>query len=308
MVFLISKGVLMDIQQLQYFLKVAELEHMSKAADELNISQPALSATIRKMEDELQVELFSHEGRNIKLSKYGKIFQPYARNTVSEYHRYQEKLRKAKFDDEQVVRISMPPMFSFPELHQGMYSTFPDASILLKQGQTDDLFNQLKRGELDFIIMGAGLYEDKSINVEVISNDSMVMILPRNHPMAKVKKAKLSDFSGENFVNFSRPGGSSAPDSTDLEYFCEMAGFSPKIVYQAPYMYEIVNAVRSGLGISLAPKITLPQYRLDGISTVEITVPICYTHLRLYYLKNKKERPIVQDVRKYIVDYFANKQ
>ena len=298
----------MDIQQLHYFLKVAELEHMSKAADELNISQPALSATIRKMEDELQVELFSHEGRNIKLSKYGKIFQPYARNTVSEYHRYEEKLRKAKEDDEQMVRISMPPMFSFPELHKKMYSEFPDASIMLKQGQTDDLFNQLKRGELDFIIMGTGRYEDKSIQVEVISNDSMLMLVPNDHPMAKQKSATLSEFAGENFVNLSRPGGSSAPDSTDLEFFCEMAGFSPKIVFQAPYMFEIVNAVRSGLGISLVPQITLPQYSMEGLSLVEITEPHCYTHLRMYYLKNKRQRPIVEAVRRFIVDYFADRK
>jgi len=296
----------MDIQQLQFFLKIAELEHMSKAAAELNISQPALSATIRKMEDELMVELFVREGRNIKLSKYGKIFQTYARNTVTEYHRYLELLRKAKWDEEQVVRVSMPPMFSFPELHKGMYSAFPNASIMLRQGHTEDLFQQLKSGELDFIIMGAGRYVDDSIHTEVISNDPMVMILPKNHPMAGMTQARLSDFAGENFVNFSRPGGSSSSDSTDVEYFCEMAGFTPKIVYQAPFMYEIVNAVRSGTGVSLVPKITLPQYSLEGLSLVEITVPTCYTHLRLYYMKNKKPRPIVEDVRQFIVNYFAN--
>lgn len=295
----------MEIDHLRYFLKVAELEHMSKAADELSISQPALSAIIKKLEDELGVELFLREGRNIKLSKYGKIFQPYARNTISEYYRYQDKLKKAKFEEEQLVRIAMPPLFSFPELHKGMYSTFPDASIMLKQGQTDDLFNQLKRGELDFILMGAGRFEDKDIVVETLSNDPMIMVVPEQHPMAKQKEAKLIDFKDENFVNFSRPGGSSAPDSTDLEYFCELSGFSPKIVYQAPYMYEIVNAVRNGLGVSLSPKITLPQYNLSGLSQVEIVEPKCMTHLRLYYPKNKKERPIVAELRNYVTNYFT---
>ena len=119
-------------------------------------------------------------------------------------------------------------------------------------------------------------------------------------------RAPLADFAEENFVNFSRPGGSSASDSTDVEHFCEMAGFAPKIVYQAPFMYEIVNAVRSGAGVSLVPKITLPQYSLEGLSLVEITVPCCFTHLRLYYMKNKKARPIVEDVRQFIVIYFAS--
>lgn len=295
----------MDTQQLNFFLKVAELEHMSNAADELNISQPALSASIRKLEEELGTELFTREGRSIRLSKYGKLFLAYAKNAVDEYKKITQQLRTLRGEDEKQVRISMPPMFSFPKLLQSIYSTFPDASIVLKNCKMEDIFEQLKKGTLDFAILGAVIPNEIGLTVQTISNDKMVLLLPDTHPKAQLHSGRLIDFRDEHFINFSRPSSSSSIDTTDLEYYCELAGFNPRIVFQAPFMYEIVNAVKNGIGISLVPQVTLPQYNLDGISILEVNDPPCFTHLRMYYVKNNKERKIIKDIREHVINYFS---
>ena len=64
----------MELTQLRYFLKVAELQHITRAAEELYIAQPALTQTIHRLENELEVPLFSAKGRNIVLTKYGHFF------------------------------------------------------------------------------------------------------------------------------------------------------------------------------------------------------------------------------------------
>ena len=69
----------MNLLQLHYFRVVAECEHVSKAAEKLNISQPSLTATIHRLEDELNVPLFTRQGRGLTLTQYGKIWLKYVR-------------------------------------------------------------------------------------------------------------------------------------------------------------------------------------------------------------------------------------
>lgn len=68
----------MQLQWLYYFVTIAELEHYTRAAEKLKISQSNLSHAIKSMERELGAELFERQGRNVKLNKYGKLFLPYA--------------------------------------------------------------------------------------------------------------------------------------------------------------------------------------------------------------------------------------
>ena len=74
----------LNFTSLQYFQKTAELEHLTKAAEELHIAQPALSRTIRGLEQELNVTLFEHQGRNIRLTRDGHILLKHAQNFLKE--------------------------------------------------------------------------------------------------------------------------------------------------------------------------------------------------------------------------------
>lgn len=294
----------MELEQLIYFAKVAELEHMSKAAEELNLSQPALSVSIRRLEEELGVRLFERKGRNIVLNDYGKVFLEFALPAIKESQRVKAQLDEMKRKENSWVRISMPPVYSFPNLQKHLYAAFPDTMIELKSGRVSEMFSLLRDKEIDFCIIGAMLCEDARIHMQTITDDVMVMITRQDHPLAEKGCAALSQFSRDNFVNFSRPGGSDAT-TTDLEYYCRKAGFQPKIVFQAPIMYEIINAVRNGMGVSLVPQRSLPQYNLTGLTAVQITDPQCYTHLRMYWLKGGQERKAVVDVRNFIIRYFT---
>ena len=73
----------MNLQWLYYFDTIAELEHYTKAAEKLHVSQSNLSHAIKELENEVGAELFERKGRNIKLSKYGEIFLPYVRQTLN---------------------------------------------------------------------------------------------------------------------------------------------------------------------------------------------------------------------------------
>ena len=73
----------MNLQWLYYFDAIAELEHYTRAAEQLHVSQSNLSHAISELEEELGVELFERKGRNIRLTKYGELFRPYVKQSIT---------------------------------------------------------------------------------------------------------------------------------------------------------------------------------------------------------------------------------
>ena len=103
----------MNTEEITSFVKVAKLQHMTNAAAELNISQSALSSSIKKLELELGVRLFERRGRHIELNTYGEIFLRYAENMLLSLSQLEQELAEAKSAVENRVSIAMPPLYSW---------------------------------------------------------------------------------------------------------------------------------------------------------------------------------------------------
>ena len=85
----------MNLNQLHYFAKLAEVEHYTKAAEELSISQPSLSHAISNLEKELQVPLFERHGRNVTMTKYGEMFLKYVQDSLHILNLGVERIQEA---------------------------------------------------------------------------------------------------------------------------------------------------------------------------------------------------------------------
>ena len=101
----------MNTEEITSFVKVAKLQHMTNAAAELNISQSALSSSIKKLELELGVRLFERRGRHIELNTYGEIFLRYGENMLLSLSQLEQELAEAKSAVENQVSIAMPPLY-----------------------------------------------------------------------------------------------------------------------------------------------------------------------------------------------------
>lgn len=106
----------MNIIQLTYFIELAELEHISNVSYKLNISQPALSKSLSRLEDELGYKLFDRVGRGITLNKYGQTFLPYAKSIVDIYQNSLTSLRDLAKTTEEQISIQTIPLALFPDL------------------------------------------------------------------------------------------------------------------------------------------------------------------------------------------------
>lgn len=97
----------LNFTSLQYFQKTAELEHLTKAAEELHIAQPALSRTIRGLEQELEVTLFEHQGRNIRLTRDGHILLKHAQNFLKEFDEMQQEFKDSRDLAQSTVKLAI---------------------------------------------------------------------------------------------------------------------------------------------------------------------------------------------------------
>lgn len=290
----------MNTEEITSFVKVAKLQHMTNAAAELNISQSALSSSIKKLE--LGVRLFERRGRHIELNTYGEIFLRYAENMLLALSQLEQELAEAKSAVENRVSIAMPPLYSFAGLQARLRENCPDVSVRITHTRIKDLPGALLSGEVDFCIRAARV-DDPRLFCRKLTDDRLIMIVPPTHPLAGREQVHLNAFRNDTFVNFSRSSGE-APGVTDLEFYCRQIGFEPKIVLWSPNMREILESVRNGVGAAMVPLRVLSGYSVDDLGCLPISEPECWTHLRLYALKNVREMPAVRRVRQCIEAYF----
>ena len=296
----------MDSDSIRYFIRSAELEHLTSAAKELNISQSTLSAHIKKLENELGCPLFDRVGKHIYLNEYGGIFLKYARMFLKDYEKVRNELDDLYNKKEWHVTFTMPPLSSFPGIAVKLKEDCPRVIFRNIQTRFDDRVDALLSGTVDFCIMGAQI-RHPALESFTLSHDEMVILIPESHPLAANESIRLRELRHEPFANVSNPGAAheNIKDLTDLEYFCRLAGFSPRILYWCDISYEVIETVRNSGCLAILPKRVLQGYNTTGIRLLPISEPVCYSYLRLYTLKDLVPRRAVRQVIDSIKEYFA---
>jgi DNA-binding transcriptional LysR family regulator len=294
----------LDLNQLEYFLKVASLEHMSKAAEELNISQGALSSNIRRLEAELGVELFTRKGRSIQLNDCGAYLYRELTPIIEQLGDTFNALRDMHSEQWNEIVIDAEPMYTFPGLLDRVYQISADSKLTLRNVRypVNELFPKLLENEVDFAVMGIDINSPKMEKL-LLSRDELVMLVHNSHSLAGVESAPLTSFAGDFFAVKEKAG---LPASYDLvsEQYCKMAGFKPNVVFKSPSRQELVDSVRSRHYVMVTPINAISQYRLDGLSVIHISDIECYACLWMYWKKGKRERPQVQAVRQAVIDFY----
>lgn len=193
----------MRIEQLWYFVVLAEELNYSAAAERLYISQPSLSKSIRAMEQELDTRLFNRGTRRVMLTEEGSILLEYAQNICREYDKVRNVIR-AKKASSMVVEV-MP--LTFQHELADMLAEFvrcnPDMRVRIMERENRDTIQSLKNGEIDLAIMR---YEgnDEQLRVIPVVSNKMILAVSRNHPLASREVVDLREVQDETFLTFNK--------------------------------------------------------------------------------------------------------
>jgi DNA-binding transcriptional LysR family regulator len=245
----------MELRHLRYFVAAAEELHFRRAAERLGIAQPALSQQIQQLEQEIEALLFHRLTRGVELTDAGRAFVEDARIILDHVEQAKAKAQRVARGDQGMIRIGFTGSASFnplvPGVIQDYRARFPGIAVSLIESGTSQLVDSLRAGRVDAAFIRSPSREVDGLFVVSIIEEEMLIALPSRHDLAASASLSLEALSGEPFILFPRANSPEVYDNIVLA--CRRAGFSPKIIQQAPEVASALNLIAAGEGVSIVP-------------------------------------------------------
>ena len=239
----------MELDQLRYFLRVAQRGSFTKAADELGVSQPALSRSIQKLEEELGQPVIERHPRHVTLTEAGALLQSRAQQIFTILDD-----TKAEITDDGIsgrVRVGAIPTIApyfLPKLLQQFATKFPKATVLVQENTTDNLLKSLTQGEIDLAILAIPV-PAKYLEVEELFEEELLLVLPLEHPLVEQEKIKIADIEPYPFVLLDEAHCL----SDNVVSYCRQRSFHPVAVERTSQLTMVQELVSLSHGISMIP-------------------------------------------------------
>lgn len=241
----------MNIRDLQYLVTLADLKHFGRAAEACFVSQPTLSTQIRKLEDELGVQIFERAPRKVLLTEVGKELVERAKMVLRDVEQIREVAKRTKDPHSGSVRLGVFPTlgpYLLPHIVPPIHQQFPNLELLLFEEKTEELMRQLAEGRLDAALLALPL-DDDSMQVETLFEEPFVMALPSEHELNSQQQINLQDIANETVLLLE--DGHCLRDQA-LEV-CQLAGASEKREFRATSLETLRQMVAASVGITLLP-------------------------------------------------------
>jgi DNA-binding transcriptional LysR family regulator len=241
----------MDLQQLRYFVAVAEEEHFGRAAVRLSIAQPALSRRMHQLEAEMRVQLFDRLPRGIRLTDAGRAFLTDARGLLSDLSRALARAHRVEAGEVGLLRIgyvdtTMWGSVLAPVLH-AFRARYPEVGLELVRLVSMAQWEALRDGRID---VGVAFFRAPEPEVEALSVETQraMLALPDVHPLARAPRLMLRDLAAESFIAVER---SVSPMLDDLlTQHCARGGLTMPVRHEVRDFSGQISLVAAGLGIA----------------------------------------------------------
>ena len=257
----------MNLQHLEQFRVAAELQHITAAANTLHVAQPALSKTIRALEEDLGTKLFTHAGRNISLNESGKILLKYVYKIEEELSNMQSEITENVQKQAKSITILLKdcPVLVV-QLVQMFRSSHPEISVRLLTYN-----RQLNETcpSYDFELAASTKHHAGQCEVTLLKEE-MVLAVPAGHPWAG-QSLPLRGASQEKFLTLP----SFYVQTKEFRDLCAKAGFFPKVVLESSDYYTLQRMIEAGVGIALVPQFSWGFHKNAAIGFAHITEPLC---------------------------------
>ncbi|NWQ42801.1 LysR family transcriptional regulator [Bacillus sp. EB106-08-02-XG196] len=266
----------METRQIQYFLEVAKREHVTEAADALHIAQSAISRQISNLEEELGVELFIREGRNVKLTPLGKIFYERIKHVWYLMEDSKREIREYLNPEKGTVRIAFPISMAAHTLPHIIYSfrtRFPEAKFQMSNALYYDLIDGVIHGQFNLAMIAPmpNLEKEKKIKGDILFTENIVALIPLHHRLSDRPSIRLRDLINDPFCVL--PEGFVFREQ--VVQACNSVGFSPNIEFEGKDIDALKGLVSAGLGVALMPEMTL----VDNTPRSTVVIPLSDSRL-----------------------------
>lgn len=265
----------MEFRHLRYFLALAEELHFGRAAQRLSISQPPLSLNIQQLEASVGARLFTRNSRGVQLTAAGQAFVPAARALLEQASAAMREAREVALGQAGELQIGFAGTLLYcglPQVLQRFQDSHPRLRLVLRELSSSEQLSELVRDRLDLAFVHTPRVPP-GFEQCLVASQSLMVCLPRTHPLATAASIHLQDLQAQALVVVSR---TVSPDYHErILAECELAGWLPTVVHELRHWLSVVALVAQGQGVALVPQ-ALARSALAGA----VFVPLQDCNLR----------------------------
>ncbi|EJE54527.1 transcriptional regulator [Acidovorax sp. CF316] len=276
----------LSTRQLDAFLALAEQRNFTRAAAQCHLSQPAFSALIRALEDDLGLRLFDRSTRHVDLTGEGQNFLESARRIRGEITAALAAVRDAATLQRGRVAVALLPSLAagwLPGVLAAYRSSYPGIEIDIADVLSEPCIERVASGKADFAL-AAIRADTPELQAEPFCSDDFHLVCPADHPLARRKKAIApADLAAYPFIHLAR--------TSSVRQYLE-AAFHPQAMHtlmEVEQLATVMGMVRAGLGVSVVPALTLFHFDQPGLVTRPLALPGL---LRQIYLVRRRDRSL----------------
>lgn len=294
----------MELLQLQYFRTVARLEHITKAAQELRIAQPALSKTIARLEEDIGVPLFDRHGRQIRLNSYGKAFLERVEAALMLLEEGRKEVSELAGLEHGGIHLATSTLDRLAEPIGKFLALHPKVQFRITQASLKEMAQLVETGEVDLCF--TPLPTDRTgIQTELraiaVLSEEVYLAVPPDHRLAKRKSIRLSEVASERFIGYKE----GIPFQQMNEDFFRAAGFTPNFVCRVDEPSAISSLIQAGLGVGLVGNCAGPN---NSLHILRIEQPVCRRHFHLVWHERRYLSVAARQFRDFVVQYFRERK
>ena len=243
----------MNLRDLRYFVALADTRHFGKAAERSFVSQPTLSAQIKKLENRLGVQLVERQPRRVTLTDTGAKILPLARRILQESDEIVSLARNEHDPLSGKLNVGLIPTigpYLLPLVIRKLRKRLPQLQLMLYEYQTQPLLEKLRSGDIELGILALPVAPD-GLEIRELYTESFHAALPSTSPLAKKTSIRLEDLTGENLLLLE--DGHCLRDQA-LE-ICNRIDIRESGDYRATSLETLRQMVAAGLGVTLLPEL-----------------------------------------------------
>ncbi|MFC4271021.1 LysR family transcriptional regulator [Sneathiella chungangensis] len=283
----------MDIYQLRYFLAIVETNNFSRAAERAFVSQPTLSAGIKKLETELGTPLFNRDARKISLTEAGRRFLPHARTIIYECNAAKSDIvRKSPVRRLQLGLLRSAPSARVAALLDDFGKAHPDIQISIKDGSTAQLQRWLDEGRIDVALSVTPDAESNTEFVQLYKWKYMVAV-PSGHSFSGRNAIPLKELDRLDFLHRTH-----CEAETELTRMFASAGVNPHIIFRTDQDEKALAFVGAGLGLCMMPDIL----NAPGVTLLPVEGINIYRTIGLVW-RAKDENDLIRSFQMFAVSH-----
>lgn len=285
----------MELQQLEYFRVLAKTQHVTQAAEQLGITQPALSRAIARLERDLGVSLFDHPGRSVRLNRFGRAYLAHVERALGAIEEGRRELADLADRESGIVAFGFAHALAarvVPDLIASFRTDRPRARFQLLQNASHIILDELEAGDVDLALVSPIPPTGERIETTEVASEELFLVVPHDHRLAKRRTVRLAELRDDTFVCLREGYGLRAL----TDDFCARAGFAPKIAFEGEEIATLRSLVAVGLGVAI-----IPASGEGGPPELRISEPICRRSIGVMWEPARYHSELTKRFRQHVI-------